>query len=404
MVKIKHQTTGEETEVSRIIDRYSQEQPGPTAIFLCGTHGNETSSVFAIKKIFEHLKSNNIDIKGELVAAFAGNLKALEEGQRYIDNDLNRGWIPERLKKLGFFDDEDELTGHEKQEQRELLDVLYDSVDRAKGEVFIFDLHTTSSASPAFSAISDTIRNRKVAMEYPLPCVVGFDEITRGTFMNYMNELGLCGVAFEAGEHFSLAAIENNISFIWYTLTLLGCIKEEDAPDYNKHYQNLSKANFGKKAIFDLTYHYKISEDDQFRMKPGYTTFDKIEEGEHLADDKNGPVYAQQSGNIFMPLYQKQGDDGYFIVQRKSAEWLNLSEGLRKNRDDKHLTDLPFVDQHPDDDYTILVEKHRIDDIEERLHLMGFRRRKERNGKIMVTRRVYDTESPNLEDLRIRNT
>lgn len=404
MVTVKHKTTGATTEVQRVIDRYTQEQPGPTAIFLCGTHGNETSSVFAMKEIFEVLKKHKLDIKGEMVAAFAGNLKALEEGVRFIDNDLNRGWIPKRLKRLGYFDESDELGGHEKKEQEELLDVLYDTFERARGEVFVFDLHTTSSASPPFSAVSDTIRNREVAMKFPLPCVVGFDEITRGTFMNYMNELGLCGVAFEAGEHFSLAAIENNISFIWHALALLGCLKAEDIPDYHLHYQNLAKANFGERAIFDLTYRHAISKEDQFSMRPGYTTFDKIEKGEHLADDKNGPVKAQQSGHIFMPLYQKQGDDGYFIVKKKSEEWLDLSEKLRRKRDDKYLLNLPGVEQHPDDKHTLLIDKSTTQEILDRLHLMGFRRQMEKNGKIMITRRAYDTEVPDLKELKVNRT
>lgn len=401
MITVTHKTTGESTEVKRVIDRYTQDKPGPTAIFLCGTHGNETSSVFAIKKIFEVLKDHKPDIKGEMVAAYAGNLKALAEGVRYIDNDLNRGWIPERLKELGYFDDDDELSGHEKKEQQELLDVLYDAIDRATGEVFIFDLHTTSSASPPFSAISDTIRNRNVALKFPVPCVVGFDAITRGTFMNYMNELGLCGVAFEAGEHYSLAAIENNISFIWHALALLGSIKTEDIPDYNEHYRNLAKNNFGERAIFDLTYRHEISSEDNFKMLPGFTTFDEIEEGQHIANDKNGKVLAQQSGHIFMPLYQKQGDDGYFIVKKKSEKWLDLSEQLRKERDEEYLLELPCVERHPEDDYTIMVDADEVDHITDRLHMMGYRRQKRLNGKVMITRRVYDIDAPDLEELKV---
>ncbi|MDX1627319.1 MAG: succinylglutamate desuccinylase/aspartoacylase family protein [Fulvivirga sp.] len=401
MVKVTHKKLGESTEVSRVIDRYTQNEPGPTVIFMCGTHGNETSSVFAIKKVFQQLKENKPEIKGEMVAAYAGNLKALKEGVRYIDSDLNRGWIPKRLKRLGFFDESDETHGHEREERKEILNLLQQTFDQAKGDVFVFDLHTTSSPSPPFTAISDTIRNRKIALKFPLPCVVGFDEIIRGTFMNYINELGIMGVAYEAGEHYSLAAIENNISFIWHALAMIGSIKQELIPDYSTHYQNLCKENFGQRQIFDLVYRHAISEEDGFKMRPGYTTFDEIEKGEHIADDKNGPVKAQESGYIFMPLYQKQGDDGYFIVQKKSEEWLKLSEELRKARDDEYLKSRPGVSLHPDDDHTLIIEPKAYEEIRDRLHMMGFRRWMKRNGKIIITRREYDTESPDLKKIKV---
>ncbi|MDX1653011.1 MAG: succinylglutamate desuccinylase/aspartoacylase family protein [Brumimicrobium sp.] len=399
MVKVTHKNLKESVEVDRIIGKISNNKPGPTVIFLCGTHGNETSSIFGIKKVLESIKKLDLQIEGEMVAAFAGNLKALANDVRYIDNDLNRGWVTSRLKRLGFLDESDRMKGHEREEQKEIVETLKQVVGRAKGEVFIFDLHTTSSVSPPFCAISDTIKNRKVALEFPVPCVVGFDEQTRGTFMNYISEMGFPGVAFEAGEHYALSSIENNVSFIWCALGIVGCIKKEDIPLYHKHFQNLGKANFGEHKIFDLVYHHEISDDDKFQMKPGYTTFDKIEKGEHLADDKDGPVYAQESGHIFMPLYQKQGDDGYFIVQEKSQEWLDLTEDLRVNRDDKYLEELPGVSKHPEDDHTLIIEEPLFEDIRDRLHMMGFRRKREKGNKIMITRRAYDFDVPDLKSV-----
>jgi succinylglutamate desuccinylase len=50
-------------------------------------------------------------------------------------------------------------------------------------------------------------------------------------------------------------------------------------------------------------------------MLPGFNNFDKIVKGQPLAKDKNGPIYASIDGYILMPLYQKQGEDGFFIIQ-----------------------------------------------------------------------------------------
>ncbi len=399
MITVTHKKLHETTEIKRVIGRYTRNKPGPTTIFLCGTHGNETSSVFGIKKVFEEIERLQPDIEGELVAAFAGNLKALQKDVRFIDNDMNRGWVTERLKRLGFLTEEDQMKGHEKDEQQEIIKLLDETIERATGEVYVFDLHTTSSVSPPFSAISDTIRNRKLALRFPVPCIVGFDEQTRGTFMNYICERGLTGIAFEAGEHYALESIENNVSFIWCALTIVGCVKPEEAPMVDRHKERLSKYNFGEQKIFDLVYHHEIKPEDKFMMRPGYVTFDKIEKGEHLADDKNGPIYAQESGHIFMPLYQPQGDDGYFIVKQISKEWLELTQRLREEKDDEYLKELPGAEVHPEDSHTLIIKKSLYEDIRERLHMLGFRRKRFEGDQVIITRREYDLTGPDLQKL-----
>ncbi len=401
MVQVTHKALDTTIKVERILGRISQGNQGATALFLCGTHGNETSGVFGVKRVLEKIEEQHIPVNGELIAAFSGNLRALREGVRFIDNDLNRGWIPPRLKKLGFMSEEDGISGHEKKEQQELIELLRTVIGRAKGEIFVFDLHTTSSESPPFCAISDTIRNRRIAMQVPVPTVVGFDEQTKGTFMNYVNEMGLTGVAFEAGEHFAASSVDNQEAFIWYILSVIGCIDDKQISDFDRHFAHLSAANSGQHKIYDLVYHHEITPADRFVMRPGYHTFDPIAKGEHLADDINGPVKAPEAGNIFMPLYQPQGDDGFFIVTEKSKEWLDLSEGMRRERNDEYLLNLPGVELHPNDEHTLLIEEKRYYEIRDRLHLMGFRRFTPVDGKIMITRRVYDVNAPQLRDTKV---
>ena len=50
-------------------------------------------------------------------------------------------------------------------------------------------------------------------------------------------------------------------------------------------------------------------------MKPGYKNFQKISKGEVLAEDRNGHIVSQYNGRILMPLYQKQGEEGFFIIK-----------------------------------------------------------------------------------------
>jgi len=64
-------------------------------------------------------------------------------------------------------------------------------------------------------------------------------------------------------------------------------------------------------------------------MKEGYRGFQVIEAGETIALDKDGPVTAPERGRLLMPLYQEQGNDGFFLVRRVKRFWLRLSSVLR---------------------------------------------------------------------------
>lgn len=401
MVEVTNRALNETIEIDRILGEYKGEKEGPTVVFVGGTHGNETSSVFALNKVFETLKRFQPSFSGEIVAAFAGNLEALKKGVRWVDKDLNRIWVPERLQRLGFIDGQNEPEGNEKKQQQEMLDCLEPVFERADGPVFVFDLHTTSSVSPPFIGVSDTIRNRKLALQYPLPCVIGFDEAMRGTFMNYINERGFSGVALEAGEHYSLEAIENNESFIWHTLKILGSMEEKEIPKYSIHHQRLCKTLERDRKIFDLKFTYKIDEGEKFKMRTGYATFDPIKKGEVLADNKYGEIKAPVSGRIFMPLYQTQGDDGFFIIREISDFKLDLSRFLRQNNLGRYLKYLPGIQKHPEDENTILVNS-RLNKkwFHAFLHAFGYRRKKLKDGRLMITRRKYDIRMPTEEEKR----
>ena len=41
----------------------------------------------------------------------------------------------------------------------------------------------------------------------------------------------------------------------------------------------------------------------------------KVKKGELIAKDKNGDIFSPANGRILMPLYQKQGEDGFFIIK-----------------------------------------------------------------------------------------
>lgn len=85
-------------------------------------------------------------------------------------------------------------------------------------------------------------------------------------------------------------------------------------------------------------------------MKAGFSNFQEIEKGQVLAESDGQYILAPHDGKIFMPLYQSQGNDGFFLIRKIPPVFLRLSAFLRKFRFDRLLPLLPGVrwltDQH----------------------------------------------------------
>ena len=96
-------------------------------------------------------------------------------------------------------------------------------------------------------------------------------------------------------------------------------------------------------TIFEIIYRYEIKKRDDFKMEPGFTNFQHIKKGQLLAKNNNDHIEAQENAQIFMPLYQGKGDDGFFAIRRVPKVFLNLSAVLRTIRFDKILPLLPGV-------------------------------------------------------------
>ena len=94
------------------------------------------------------------------------------------------------------------------------------------------------------------------------------------------------------------------------------------------------------------------------------------------------------SGYIFMPLYQKKGDDGFFIVNKVSRFWLNLSILARKLHVDQLLRILPGISQDPYCKYTLQVNPKTARFLAtEIFHLFGYRKKVKKGDFIYFTKR-----------------
>ena len=87
-------------------------------------------------------------LRGEVVL-LRGNTRALEQRVRYINADLNRQWTTENVRAAELEGGTPEVS--ELLEQRELLTVIREAINRARGEIYFVDLHTTSAHGEPFA-------------------------------------------------------------------------------------------------------------------------------------------------------------------------------------------------------------------------------------------------------------
>ena len=179
-------------DLSREIGRVAGPAEGPTLIAVAGVHGNEPGGVHAARRVLARLEEIRGAVRGEVVL-LAGNVEALRQGRRYLARDLNRRWTDDALARPAV-DPEDV-------EQRALADAIEAAVARARGEVFLVDLHTTSAPGVPFVIFGDTERQRRFVFELPVPLLVGLVAHIEGTLAEYWRHRGLITFAFEGGQH-----------------------------------------------------------------------------------------------------------------------------------------------------------------------------------------------------------
>lgn len=301
----------ETLEVSRYIGDLGNTE-GNTVLFLGGVHGNETAGVGALNSVFKQLELTGERFAGRAVALI-GNLEATRLNQRYIYKDMNRIWNRDTLDDLHY--GRLDVRHTEYAELAEVYGEVKSILDNAKGRVFVIDLHTTSSPTIPFIVTNKSDNGLKFTNEFPMPVIGGLTGFLDGTLLSYINDLGHVGLAYEAGQHKSTQSMVKHESFVWLCLHQTGVCPDLDPSFIQKHYDILEEELVTRNNHFRIISRYKIKPDEQFKMKQGYTNFQKIFEGEELASNEDGPICSPYDGFIFMPLYQPQGEDGFFIIK-----------------------------------------------------------------------------------------
>lgn len=279
---------------------------------MCGIHGNELSGKKALKKIFSYLEKNKIDVHGNIIGV-QGNLKAIEKKERYIDVDLNRIWKKNIINQVQKGKLKDKHEYKELKKVHEIIDIIIKK--KQKKNIIIIDLHNTSSASGLFSVINNT-KDLKIASAIKTPIITKLFSKVKGSFSQYYNSKNISTIVFEGGAIGDPASIYNHEMGIFRILEKSKVIKKEDIPDFiGKKFTTNNDNN-----TYKVKYIHQISESDNFLMKPNVTNFQVIKKGEILGRDNTGDVLSPFDGKILMPLYQEQGNEGFYIIQNEKVK------------------------------------------------------------------------------------
>lgn len=370
MVEVNSPALERSITLNRIIGKIEGHKKGPTMVFFGGIHGNETAGVFALNTVFSALDRK--DISGTLYA-ITGNISALKENKRYVNNDLNRLWFSERIKEI---QDKTSLNTEEA-ELLELFKIIHDILETETGPFYFIDFHTTSSKTIPFITINDALINRKFSSLFPVPLVLGIEEYLEGPLLSYINQLGYVSLGFESGQHDEKEAVSNSQAFIYLALVYAKAMSQNAITGFPIYYQQLKEQCHNIKDTFEVSYLHRVKPADNFKMVSGFKSFEKISKKAILAHDINGEIISKHNARIFMPLYQKIGEEGFFIIKPIKPFFLKLSQFLRRIKFDNSLVILPGVSWQDKQKQVLLVNLKIAKFLAKSFfHLLGYRSQK----------------------------
>ena len=372
----------------RLLGRITGRQPGPTLICVAGIHGNEPAGVHAVRRVLSALAERRSELVGDFVA-FAGNVAALECGQRFVDRDLNRAWTSERLDQLrsGALG----AGSAEDREQIELLEAIEGVLATSRGAVFALDLHTTSGPGGIFSAFTDSLPHRDFAQRFPVPMILGLEELVDGTLLNLLSDHGLIAVTVETGQHDEPASIDRAEAALWIALVSAGLLPERLVPEATEGRKLLQRDAGHLPRALEMRYRRDVTPEDEFVMAPGYRNFQVVRDGDVVAHDRRGDVVLTEGGRMLMPLYQTQGEDGFFLVREFSPFWMAVSRVMRQAGLARAAVLLPGIRRVPGTDDEVVVDRRVARFFARQLfHLLGFRQMEEVGDELVMRRRPFD--------------
>ncbi len=370
----------------RLIGLCRSARPGPTLVCFGGIHGNEPAGVRALESVFAALGPDSRALACGCFVGIRGNLPALEEKVRFLREDLNRLWTRPRIQRA--LAKEEGAKSVEEKELTEILGLIARLLRDERPPFYFVDLHTTSSPTLPFVTINDAVINRNFSSLFPVPVILGIEEYLEGPLLSYINELGYVSLGFESGQHEEEEAVVNAVDFVWLALGFAGLLEEGADPEGPQRPIRLREAALGDHNFYEVFHRHALADASGFRMVRGFRSFQKAPRGTLLAHDQGKPVYMKRNGLLFMPLYQDQGEEGFFLIRRIPVWALRFSAWLRKFRFQDSLVWLPGVRwEHPGSDRLLVNLKIARFFSKPLFHLLGYRsKRRDRTHLVLSNR------------------
>lgn len=370
----------------REIGRVVSDEPGPTLIAIAGIHGNERAGIGAARRVIEVLTRRQGLVRGEFVA-FAGNLGAMRLGLRFRYRDMNRIWTPERVADVEARSNNGGVLDEEEVEQLELHTHIRAAVARARGPVHLIDLHTTSAHGLPFMLFGDTLKQRKFATAIPLPTVIGLEEQLDGVLSAFWTARGVVTCAVEGGQHDDLESVDNLEAVLLLGAESAGLFGSGLLTETAEAHALLERRRGDLPRVMEVVSRHAIGPDDAFVMEPGFKNLARARAGRLLARDRKGEIRAARDGMVILPLYQGQGNEGFFWGRELSSSRLRVSETLRQLKLDRFFDLLPGVERDPERPSRFIVGERAARLLPLNMFRMfGYRRVRMRDTRLMIER------------------
>ena len=273
---------------------------GDTVVIFGGVHGNEPSGVRAMIEFKKYLDLRGLQLNQGRVLFVLGNPEAYRKGVRFIDQNLNRVFLPEV-----------ESSDVEGQRAKEIMDFL-----KAYGQVdYFLDLHSVSVGEFQIAVYSDNATSRDRVLEFSnldMHFAVKPEHLP-GTVFDLAEQIGVVGYSIECGNHES----EQAVGVAWdHILELL--IRREiiSVKDFEGVYQLPKKPT----EVQIYITHQKIVPQPGFRfLNAEVTTGTFVKKSEIYAKSDQQDYIAEKDLHVMMPDKNprvKDSDAG-FLCERE---------------------------------------------------------------------------------------
>jgi succinylglutamate desuccinylase len=161
--------------------------------------------------------------------------------------------------------------------------------------------------------VGDDPAHRALAHSFGLPVFLGLVGKLSGALTPWLCTRGVTALAIEGGQNDDEWSVVRHTAAIRIALVECGLLAPSSLGPLNLSRRLLEHSREDLPHEIEIVSRYAITPEDGFVMQPGFSNIHPVRAGTLLARDRHGEIRAPEDGLVVMPLYQGQGDDGFFM-------------------------------------------------------------------------------------------